>query len=140
MKLSKETINKLDKSKENVDNLIKEAKNFIAKNRLEGWHWCKDKKDWAPHYYDPKYGWAKDAECGFYYEDYDFDEIDERLAEPPKMSEMQIFNIYKNMDKLIKSKNDKNKEILKLQAEDVLCQMLIGLGHKKLVLDYNKIF
>lgn len=109
-------------------------------NRIEGWYWCRIEDEWGPYYYDPEEGFIECADAGMYIEDSDFDEIDERIAEPLKMSEIQISNIYKNMDDLIKSKNDRNSEIVKIQAEDILCQMLIGLGHKELVINYNKLF
>ena len=108
--------------------------------REEGWYFVKDDGEWFPCYFDPGNGWIECADLGLCWEDSDFEDIGERIDQPIPMSKIQISNIYKNMDKLIASKNNKDKDILRMQAEDILCQMLIGLGHKELVLMYNKIF
>ena len=114
----------------------------INKNRIEGWYWCRDGESWNPHYYDPEEGFVECADYGLYWQDSDFDEIDEKIAEPPKLSELQISNIYKGMNNLIKSKNDpgKDKSILIMQGEDILYQMLIALGHKELTLMHNSLY
>lgn len=115
---------------------------IINKNRIEGWYWCRDGDSWSPYYYDPEEGFVEYADAGMYYEDSDFDEIDERIAEHPKLSELQISNIYKQMDDLITLKDNPNqdKEIVLMKAQNVLYQMIIEFGHKELVLKHNSLY
>lgn len=86
-------------------------------------------------------GWEGMSELLFYIEEVSNNYKNFRIKSESKFQKLQISNIYKQMDDIVMAKKNKleAKSILKLQAENILCQMLVELGHKKLVVDYNKI-
>ena len=119
---------------------------MTKKNLLKLLHAIADKKD-VEFFDSDKWillskGWEGMSELLFYIEEVCGNYKNFRIKSESKLYELQISNIYSQMNNLLLAKKNKSKakSILKSQANDVLCQMLIELGHEKLVADYNRIF